>query len=592
MADMQNRTFFKEFFSPKTDKQKGLVGVQRALGVGCWDMFNSGSGGLIGSWLLYFLTTFGGVNPGVAAVLISVRLFIDMIWAPVVAVISDNFYRFALGRKFGRRRFFMIFCIPTSIAFTLMWIPVSNGWSWLYYLVSFIVFDFFLDLILIPWETLPAEMTEDYTQRNKMGTVRMWAAGLAQPLIAFVPTFFMGILPAENGLKTSPWALFATGLCWGIMGIIFTGFVYISSWDPIHVSEERRELILANLAEQRKNVESPAKIIAKNFANLGLTLRIKTFRKHLVLYFSTFGVIDSYTTIFVIFCTVAFLPTLTIDPKAAGVILAIPLLVMTFCYSPIGAWLLNHPKIGAQKLYCIGFGTVLLACAAYGVTFFNRETFGPDLARLLVIIVSCVFTIGRNIMGGIPWVVFPMMADIDEVISREKRAGVFAGAMTFVRKFTNATFNIIIGVVMSLVGYNQEVSQTADKISAYVKEHKGATIEQGYNTLVTNPHLQSQFQSAGFGIACLMVFFVGALVIWAFWNAATFKLNSRTHRILMDEIERLRAVGVEDIDAIHAAKAKVTPETKEVVEQLTGLDYDKFAWSGSVFSGDKTVTAK
>ena len=150
-------------------------------------------------------------SPRCGPFLISVRLFVDMIWAPVVAVISDNFYRFALGRKYGRRRrFFMIFCIPTSIAFVLMWIPIANGWSWIYYLISFIVFDICLDLILIPWETMPAEMTEDYTQRNKMGTIRMWAAGLAQPLIALVPTFFMRILPAEYGLQTSAWALFAT----------------------------------------------------------------------------------------------------------------------------------------------------------------------------------------------------------------------------------------------------------------------------------------------------------------------------------------------------------------------------------------------
>jgi Na+/melibiose symporter-like transporter len=552
-------------------------------------MFNSGSGGLIGSWLLYFLTTFGGVNPGVAAVIISIRLFVDMIWAPVVAVISDNFYRFAIGRKFGRRRFFMIFCIPTSIAFTLMWIPMSEGWSWLYYLVAFIVFDFFLDLILIPWETLPAEMTEDFTQRNKMGTVRMWAAGLAQPLIALVPSFFMSILPADGDLKASPYALFATGLCWGIMGIVFTLFVYISSWDPIHVSDERRDLILKNLAENAKKAESPAKIIAKNFANLGLTLRLKTFRKHLVLYFSTFGVIDSYTTIFVIFASVSFLPTLTIDPAQAGIILAIPLLVMTFGYSPFGAWLLNHPKVGPQKLYVVGFSTVLLACLTYGITYFNREGLGSYGAWLAIITAHCIFTVGRNIMGGIPWVVFPMMADIDEIISREKRAGIFAGAMTFVRKFTNATFNIIIGVVMGIAGYNQEVSQTAEKINGLVKKKEVATFLEGYEQQVTDPNLQSQFQSAGFGIAMLMVFFVGALIIWALWNAITFKLNSYTHKVLMDDIERYREIGVEDQEAIRAGRQAVSRETKEIVEDLTGLDYDKYVWSGSVVSGDKAL---
>ncbi|MDR2799342.1 MAG: MFS transporter, partial [Bifidobacteriaceae bacterium] len=247
----KEKNFFGTFFSVKTDKTKGEVGVHRALGVGAWDMFNSGTGGLIGSWLLYFLTTFGGINPGIAAVLISVRLFIDMIWAPIVAVISDNFYHFAVGRKFGRRRFFLIFCIPTSVAFTLMWIPLSEDWAWVYYLIAMIVFDFCLDLILIPWETLPAEMTEDFTQRNKMGTVRMWAAGIAQPLIALVPSIFMKILPAGEGMKASPWALFATALCWGVMGIVFTLFVYLSSWDPIHVSEERRNIILADLKDRR-----------------------------------------------------------------------------------------------------------------------------------------------------------------------------------------------------------------------------------------------------------------------------------------------------------------------------------------------------
>ncbi|MDR3127828.1 MAG: MFS transporter [Bifidobacteriaceae bacterium] len=576
---MPNSNFFRTFFSIKTDKTKGEVGIHRALGVGVWDMFNSGSGGLIGSWLLYFLTTFGGLNPGIAAVLISVRLFIDMIWAPIVAVISDNFYHFAIGRKFGRRRFFLIFTIPTSCAFVLMWIPLTASWSWLYYLIAMVVFDFCLDLILIPWETLPAEMTESFTQRNKMGTVRMWSAGLAQPLIALVPSIFMQILPAPEGMKVSPWALFATALCWGIMGILFTFFVFISSWDPIHTSKAKRDIILANLQAKRQTAQSPFIIIAKNFANLGLTLRIKTFRKHLVLYFSTFGVIDSYTTIFVIFASVSFLPTLTIDPAQAGIILAIPLLIMTFVYSPIGAWLLNQPRIGPRVLYIFGFGIILLACTTYGITYFLRNDLSAQLIWLLVVVGHCVFTIGRQIMGGIPWVVFPMMADIDEIISRDKRAGIFAGAMTFVRKFTNAVFNILIGIVMSIAGYNQTVSQTADKISKFATDHKGVSIQDAYNSVVNDLQLQQQFQSAGFGITMLMVFFVGGLLIWALWNAATFKLNLHTHNILISEIKRLRQAGTNE-QAIQTAKEKVNPNTKNIVEQLTGLDYDKYVWTG------------
>lgn len=71
MVGNEKTNFFREFFSFKTNKAEGVIGFHRALGIGSWDMFNGGTGGLIGSWLLYFMTSFGGVNPGLAALLIS-----------------------------------------------------------------------------------------------------------------------------------------------------------------------------------------------------------------------------------------------------------------------------------------------------------------------------------------------------------------------------------------------------------------------------------------------------------------------------------------------------------------------------------------
>ncbi|MCL9638537.1 MFS transporter [Lactococcus lactis] len=580
MVGNEKINFFREFFSFKTNKAEGIIGFHRALGIGSWDMFNGGTGGLIGSWLLYFMTSFGGVNPGLAALLISARLVIDMFWAPAVAVISDNFYHFALGRKYGRRRFFLIFAIPTSVAFAAMWIPMAGGLSWLYYLVSFILFDFCLDLVLIPWEAIPAEITSTYTQRNKMGSIRMWASGLAQPLIAFVPTLFMKLLPAEHGMQTSAWALFATACVWGVIGIIFTLFVYFSSWDPILISKEKTELMLRHLDEERKRAKTPARLFLENIANLLLTLRIKTFRKHLVLYFSTFGIIDSFTAIFVIFATISFLPTLTLDPAQAALILATPLLIMTMAYTPFGAWLFNHPKIGPRLLYLIGFGIGILACITYGIVYFTRGSLSEAQITGLIIFTTCVFTVGRNILGGLPWVVFPLIPDIDMIIHKEQRAGVFAGAMTFVRKFTNIVFNVVIGAVMGAAGYNQHVSNVADKMSNYVQVHH-VTTRQAFHHLVTSSTLEHQIQSAGFGIAMLMTFLVGGLMLIALWNAFTFKLNSKTHAILVEEISRLqKADSIGGEVAVKNAKESADLKTKQTIEALSGLNYDKFVWTG------------
>ncbi len=47
MVDNEKINFFREFFSFKTNKAEGVIGFHRALGIGSWDMFNGGTGGLI-----------------------------------------------------------------------------------------------------------------------------------------------------------------------------------------------------------------------------------------------------------------------------------------------------------------------------------------------------------------------------------------------------------------------------------------------------------------------------------------------------------------------------------------------------------------
>ena len=67
------------------------------------------------------------------------------------------------------------------------------------------------------------------------------------------------------------------------------------------------------------------------------------------------------------------------------------------------------------------------------------------------------------------------------------------------------------------------------------------------------------------GIA--MIFFVGPVILMlgALFLAFSFKLNRQTHGVLKDEITRLEEGG---------DKAKVTPQTRLVVEELTGHPYE------------------
>ena len=67
------------------------------------------------------------------------------------------------------------------------------------------------------------------------------------------------------------------------------------------------------------------------------------------------------------------------------------------------------------------------------------------------------------------------------------------------------------------------------------------------------------------GVAAGIIGTAGLLLI-ALWQALTFRLNKRTHKIFVDEVERLKA---------HGAKSDVQPETRSVVEDLTGYRYEE-----------------
>lgn len=51
-----------------------------------------------------------------------------------------------------------------------------------------------------------------------------------------------------------------------------------------------------------------------------------------------------------------------------------------------------------------------------------------------LVILAGVYQVGRCVLEFTPWNVFPFIPDIDEMVSRQRREGLFAAVMTFSRK--------------------------------------------------------------------------------------------------------------------------------------------------------------
>ena len=178
----------------------------------------------------------------------------------------------------------------------------------------------------------------------------------------------------------------------------------------------------------------------------------------------------------------------------------------------------------------------LVAFALFAVTYLYGST-----SMSLLYLAAGVAGLARGGIYSIPWNNYTFVADVDEILTCNRREGIFAGFMSLLRKASQAFSIFLVGVALQMSGF--------------ITGHT------------------SQPQSAINMILAIMIILPVLLTLWGIWSAFQFKVNSRTHAVLNDEVARLKQGG---------SKAAVTAETKEVIESLTGMPYDH-CW------GDNTV---
>ena len=120
-----------------TEENRRIKAITR-FSYGSGNLIGSGALAISGAWLLYFYTTFCGLTVFQATVIFSIATYLDVILNPLMGFITDNFYQTKLGRRFGRRRFFILIAIPCMIIYPLLWV---NGMSFWYYLSTYIIFE-------------------------------------------------------------------------------------------------------------------------------------------------------------------------------------------------------------------------------------------------------------------------------------------------------------------------------------------------------------------------------------------------------------------------------------------------------------------
>jgi oligogalacturonide transporter len=310
--------------------------------------------------------------------------------------------------------------------------------------------------------------------------------------------------------KTSPLPFFCTGVVYCLIMIASLLLLYFNSWERPY--EEVADEEVPNVIEGVK----------KLFIDIISTLKIKSFREHLGMYLFGFGAEWLFTatfTYFIVFC-LQRPSTFVSEMNSMSSILQ---LVSTALFIGIVA------KKGFTKPFIGALVVVIGAILGYAAIF----VFHVHDITAVVIAITIVFGLGTGGVYYIPWTAYTFMADVDEVVTNRRREGVYAGAMTMAGKLMRASVVFILGQVLAHYGFVSGASaQPTSAINAII------------GVLLIGVA----------GMACIGIIFSFRL-----------KLDHKTHKVVIEELARVHNGG---------KMSDVTPETKQVVEMLTGISYE------------------
>lgn len=492
--------------------QPRKIGVFRSLGFGVFSFFSISMQGLVGAWLLFFYTTFCGLSAGQGATIFLIGRVADAIASLFMGNMSDNIYKYKLGRIFGRRHIFILAAAPAVLFAITLWVTGMNYW---YYLITYLITTVLMSVLQIPWETLPNEMTKDYNSRTLLSTTRMVIAGLGNMLAQFVPAQLFKFYP-----QTSPMPYLIMQVMFSVVTFVLILVTYHTTWEHFVTKAEAKKLEEEALLENNGK-RSSLKSQLKNYFS---TFKIKTFRTHMGIYLSSYFGTILFSTVFVYYIVFALGKTTSVSGFLQSLsIVSVPVTI-------IAGWLVT--KISPRTLYVLGYSMILVSCVDWAFVALVK----PSAIMVWLTVGMIFYEVGLYILYFLPWNVFPFIPDVDTLVTGKNRSGLFASVMVFINQISQGLASVVAGYLLDF---------------AHFKQSAGGAVAQPDSAI----HMIIFIVSGGVGIMMLL----------AIYFACHFHLSKKTMGVLTEELNRLQNGG---------KMSDANPETKKTCELLTGVDYD------------------
>ena len=395
--------------------------VRAGYGIGDYAICLYWSG--IGLYLLYFYTDVVGISPILAGWIYALGIGWDAITDPFMGYLAER-----TKTKMGSYRPFIYYgSIPLALSFVLLfWVPPFEGTVlFLFLILVNLIHRSCFTIVSVPYSSLTARITNDSNERTKLTTARMISASfgtlsmsaLAFPLIAY----FGGADEAFGFL----WLAIISGLI----------AIALLSVTVFSVREKVDEIVTSNLP----NFVSITKTVATNYPFwivFGCILILGStgvmFNKNLI-YFVKYGLeLHEYQG-------------LILGVSSGASFLSLPF------------WAYLALKIGKRETWLIS-----MTIAFIGLLLFFYYPIA-SLNELLILL--ALIGVGNGAGGVLFWSMLPDTVEYGEWKSGIRTESSLYGFMTFAQKSSIAVAALILGFLLSGIGFEPNQIQSEETIS-------------------------------------------------------------------------------------------------------------------------------
>ncbi len=372
-------------------------------------------------FILFFYADVARVDPGIVGTALLLGKIWDAVNDPLFGWISDR-----TKSKYGRRKIYLYYgSIPLGVTFALLWaIPegLSDALIVLWIFFTFLLYYTFITVVSVSYYAMTPELTRDYDERTSLTTFRMIGGTIGYMAGAAFPPFIAGLFVTEK-------------IGWSMMGAMFGFFTILCLY------------ITAFGVKQRKELEGPPSELP------ALKSILICFKNRPYVYLIVQGMMTAVSFMLVM-SYMAFFLTYQMKMKDKIPLVMTLLLVTIGVFLFLWKWITDRWAKGPT--YALG---LFIAFSATASSFFL-----PQGESVWIYVIVFVAGFGFSAQWVLPWSIIPDVVEYDELMTGERREGMYYGVKGFMGKLSDALGLFIGGWVLKIFGYVPDVEQTVQAL--------------------------------------------------------------------------------------------------------------------------------